>query len=162
MLHLHTSGHEGWAYASHDLTRGERGLWTWETDENLDGVYYGYDVTVDGETRFIADPYAKACGRNGVRSMVVDLARTNPPGWAKDRAPKRQAEDIIYEIHVKDFSCDPSSGVPEAWRGKYKALTLEKTSVGLMGRRPTCLNYLKKQISLLLKLLLAHLCLYFL
>ncbi len=125
--------------------RGERGLWTWETEKNLHGVYYGYDVTVDGETRFIADPYARACGLNGVRSMVVDLEKTNPPGWERDRAPKRQAEDIIYEIHVKDFSCDSSSGVPEAWRGKYKALTLNKTSVGLMGRRPTCVNYLKKQ-----------------
>ena len=145
VLYLHHSGHEGWAYASHDLTCTERGLWTWDTPENLHGVYYGYDVTVDGETRFIADPYARACGRNGVRSMVVDLERTNPPGWERDRAPRRQREDIIYEIHVKDFSCDPSSGVPEAWRGKYKALTLDKTSVGLMGRRPTCLNYLKKQ-----------------
>ena len=77
VLYLHESGHEGWAYASHDLVRGERGLWTWETAQNLHGVYYGFDVTVDGETRFIADPYAKACGRNGVRSMVVDLAKTN-------------------------------------------------------------------------------------
>ena len=145
ILHLHESGHEGWAYESHDMTPGERGIWTWETGENLDGVYYGYDVTVDGETRFIADPYAKACGLNGVRSMVIDLARTNPPGWEKDRAPKRQKEDIICEIHVKDFSWDPDSGVPEKYRGKYKALTLNNTSIGLLGRRPTCLKYLKKQ-----------------
>ena len=144
ILYLHTSGHEGWAYAHHDMVCGERGLWTWDTEQNLDGVYYGYDVTVDGETRFIADPYARACGLNGVRSMVVDLARTNPPGWEKDKAPRRQAEDIIYEIHVKDFSCDPSSGVKDAWRGKFKALTQENTSIGSMGRRPTCLKYLKK------------------
>jgi len=145
VLYLHHSGHEGWAYESHDLARGERGLWTWDTPENLDGVYYGYDVIVDGETRFIADPYARACGLNGVRSMVIDLERTNPPHWQRDRAPKRQSEDIICEIHVKDFSCDASSGVPEIYRGKYKALTLENTTVGLMGRRPTCLKYLKKQ-----------------
>ena len=50
ILYLHTSGHEGWAYEGHDLVRGERGLWSWETEENLHGVYYGYDVTVDGET----------------------------------------------------------------------------------------------------------------
>lgn len=145
ILYLHESGHEGWAYASHDMTPGERGVWTWDTDKNLDGVYYGYDVTVDGETRFIADPYAKACGLNGVRSMVIDLARTNPEGWEKDRAPKRQAEDIIYEIHVKDFSWDSASGVPEQYRGKYKALTLANTTVGGMGRRPTCLKYIKRQ-----------------
>lgn len=145
ILYLHTSGHEGWAYESHDLVRGERGLWTWETEKNLHGIYYGYDVTVDGETRFIADPYAKACGLNGARSMVVDLEKTNPPGWEKDHAPKRASEDIIYEIHIKDFSCDPHSGVKEAYRGKFKALTQSHTVVNGFGRRATCLKYLKKQ-----------------
>ena len=144
-LYLHESGHEGWAYESIDLTRGERGVWTWETKQNLDGVYYGYDVTVDGVTRFVADPYAKACGVNGVRSMVIDLARTNPPGWESDCAPARQAEDFIYEIHVKDFSFDPHSGVPEAWRGKYKALTLADTTVDGKGKHPTCVNHIKRQ-----------------
>ncbi len=145
VLYLHTSGHEGLAYAQYDLMPGERGVWVWETQENLHGVYYGYDVTVDGETRFIADPYAKACGLNGVRSMVVDLARTNPPGWENDRAPARQAEDFIYEIHVKDFSHDPRSGVPQAWRGKYKALTLTDTTLDGAGRHPTCLNHVLRQ-----------------
>ena len=144
-LYLHTSGHEGWAYAAHAMTRGERGLWTWETGENLHGVYYGYDVMVDGVTRFIADPYARACGVNGVRSMVVDLPRTNPPGWARDRAPARGSEDVICEIHVGDFSADPHSGVPEAYRGKYKALTLTDTTLDGKGRHPTCVAYLKRQ-----------------
>jgi len=145
VLYLHESGHEGWAYASMEMTRGERGVWTWETDKNLDGVYYGYDVTANGATRFIADPYARACGLNGVRSMVIDLARTNPPGWEDDRAPERQSEDVIYEIHVKDFSWDPASGVPEAWRGKYKALTLADTTAGGKGRFPTCVNHIRRQ-----------------
>lgn len=144
-LYLHHSGHEGWAYAAHELVRGERGLWTWETGENLHGVYYGYDVMVDGVTRFIADPYARACGVNGVRSMVVDLPRTNPPGWARDRAPARGSEDVICEIHVGDFSADPHSGVPEAYRGKYKALTLTDTTLDGKGRHPTCVAYLKRQ-----------------
>ncbi|MGN0772939.1 MAG: type I pullulanase [Candidatus Ventricola sp.] len=144
-LYLHTSGHEGWAYASHAMTRGERGVWSFETQENLDGVYYGYDVTVDGATRFIADPYARACGLNGVRSMVVDLSRTDPPGWADDRAPARGSEDVICEIHVGDFSADPHSGVPEAYRGKYKALTLADTTLDGKGRHPTCVAYLRQQ-----------------
>jgi len=144
-LYLHKSGHEGWAYEHIDMTRGERGVWTWETKQNLDGVYYGYDVTANGATRFIADPYAKACGVNGVRSMVIDLRRTDPPGWESDRAPERQSEDVICEIHVKDFSYDPHSGVPEMYRGKYKALTLCNTTVDGRGRRPTCVNHVKTQ-----------------
>ena len=145
VLYLHESGHEGWAYAAHELVRGERGRWTWETAENLDGVYYGYDVTVDGVTRFIADPYARACGLNGVRSMVVDLSATNPPGWENDRAPARQAEDVIAEIHIKDFSWDAHSGVPQAMRGKYKALTLTQTTLDGRGKHPTCVAYLLAQ-----------------
>ncbi|MGN0996019.1 MAG: type I pullulanase, partial [Candidatus Ventricola sp.] len=126
------------------LWKGEHGLWVYETERCLHGVYYDYDVTVDGVTRTTPDPWARACGINGWRSMAVDLSRTNPPGWAQDRAPARQAEDIIYELHVKDFSWDPSSGVPEAYRGRYKALTLADTSVGGGRRRPTCLAYLRR------------------
>ena len=88
------------------LTLGERGLWRYETEDNLDGTYYEYDVTVDGTTRRTADPYAKACGVNGIRSMVLDLNRTNPVGWKSDKAPAHESEDIIYELHVKDFSWD--------------------------------------------------------
>lgn len=126
------------------MQRGERGVWRYETARNLDGTYYDFDVTVDGVMRTAGDPYARACGANGWRSMVIDLARTNPPGWEDDRAPQRQPEDVIYEIHVKDFTWDESSGVPAEYRGKYKALTLEKTSIGGAGRRPTGVAYLKK------------------
>ena len=45
------------------------------------------EVTVDGTARTTADPYAKACGVNGWRSMVIDLPATDPEGWQKDKAP---------------------------------------------------------------------------
>ena len=143
-LRLYADGCAWEPFERQSLWKGERGLWAYETDRCLDGVYYDYLVTVDGVVRETGDPYARACGVNGWRSMVIDLARTDPPGWAEDRAPARQAEDIIYELHVKEFSWDAASGVPEAWRGKYKALTLEHTSIGGGGRRPTCLAYLRR------------------
>ena len=142
-LNLYHNGHDGWPYASVPMERGARGVWKHDSVYNLDGTYYDYDVTCGGETRRTGDPYARACGLNGFRSMAIDLERTNPPGWESDRAPARQSEDIIYEIHVKDFSCDASSGVPARLRGKYGALTLGHTSVGLMGRRRTCLAHVK-------------------
>src|SRR5699024_3367991 len=88
-------------------------------------------------------PWAVACGRDGARSMVVDLRRTDPEGWAADRAPARSPEDIIYETHVKDFSWDPASGVPAEYRGRYKAFTLNGTTLNGDGLHPTCLYYLK-------------------
>ena len=122
----------------------EEGLWVCAVPKNLDGVYYDYLVTVDGETRSTADPYARACGLNGGRSMVIDLSRTDPEGWEEDKAPPLPPETVIYEIHVKDFSWDPSSGVPEAFRGKFKALCLEDTTLNGDGEHPTCLSYLKE------------------
>ena len=51
-----------------------------------------------------------------------------------------QEEQIIYELHIKDFSYDVKSGVPEEYRGKYKAFTVSGTN----GEYPTCMEYLKR------------------
>ena len=73
----------------------------------------------------------------------MDLSRTDPEGWESDRAPERQEEQIIYELHVKEFSWDASGGFPEAYRGKYKAFTCGDTTLYGDGVHPTGLNYLK-------------------
>lgn len=123
-----------------ELAPQEKGIWMWETTECLHGMYYDYAVDRDGETTTMADPYAIACGCNGVRSMVVDLSRTNPEGFENDKAPVPQSETVIYELHIKDFSYDPDSGIPEEYRGKYKAFTVQ----GANGNYPTCVEYLKE------------------
>lgn len=124
------------------MQRLEKGVWEYHFPENLHGTYYDYQIEREGETLFTADPYARACNCNGARSMVVDLKRTDPEGWEKDEAPVLGTEQIIYELHVKDFSYDQASGVPEQYRGKYKAFTLEGTTLNQDGIHPTCLDYL--------------------
>lgn len=143
-LNLYDNGSRGEPFDRIPLWRGERGLWRAEDVRNLDGAYYDYDVTVDGVTRRTGDPYARACGLNGWRSMVIDLARTNPPGWESDRAPARAEEDVIAEVHVGDFSADPSSGVTPAHRGKYLAFCEADTTLGGDGVHPTGVAYLKR------------------
>ncbi len=143
-LSLYTDGAYGAPFETAAMKKGERGVWTYETKRNLDGVYYDYLVTAQRATRRTADPYARACGLNGSRSMVIDLARTNPEGWENDSSPARQAEDVIYEMHVKDFSWDPASGVPFHLRGKFGALTLTGTTLNGEGRMPTCVDYVKR------------------
>lgn len=125
------------------LEREKKGTWVYSTTRDLDGWYYDYEVTVDGVTRGTQDPYAKACGVNGQRSMVIDLARTDPEGWKEDRAPAPAPEQVIYELHVKDFSWDAAGGFPEADRGKYTALCREGTTLNCDGIHPTGLDYLK-------------------
>ncbi len=111
---------------------------------DLEGVYYTYVVTNDGRAVETADPYSKACGVNGARSMVVDLGRTDPDGWQADGHPSGiEAHPVIYELHIKDFSHDIHSGVSEEHRGKYLAFTEEDTSLDGRGDFPTCLAYLK-------------------
>lgn len=143
-LHLYDNGTFGGLLETVLLPRGEKGVWTYETLRNLDGVYYDFDVTVDGIRRRTADPYARACGLNGNRSMVLDLRRTDPKGWSEDKAPARQPEDIIYEIHVKDFSWDPAGGADSHSRGKYLALCRADTTLNGDGVHPTGVNYLKR------------------
>ena len=44
---------------------GEKGVWKYETSEDLHGVYYDYEVVIDGERNRTGDPYAKGAGING-------------------------------------------------------------------------------------------------
>ncbi len=143
VLRLYRAGMGDCLLLSRQMTPEERGLWTWETEENLDGIYYDYLVTAGDRTRRTADPYARACGRNGDRSMVIDLRRTDPAGWEQDAPPARGPETVIYEVHMKDFSWDPHSGVRPEYRGKYKALCQSETTLDGAGERPTCLSYLR-------------------
>ena len=144
-LSLYAEGTGGGPLLTVDLARGGRGVWEAVVEGDLDGRYYDFAVTdCEGVTRRTADPWARACGRDGARSMVIDLRRTNPAGWAEDAPPARGPEDIIWEVHVKDFSHDARSGVPAALRGKFKALTLTGTTLDGDGVHPTCLDYLKR------------------
>lgn len=144
ILNLYHAGNGEKAYRQIPMEAREKGVWSWETDEELHGVYYDYLITRDGEKVLTADPYAKACGVNGLRSMVVNLKKTDPEGWEKDQSPEEGEERIVYELHVKEFSWDKSGGFPEEYRGKYKAFTCKHTTLNNDGIHPTGLDYLKE------------------
>ena len=123
------------------------GVWSVTINGDLLNKYYTYSVTHGKTTKETADVYAKACGVNGQRSMVVDLSTTNPEGWENDKhvLVKNQTDASVWEISVADFSSSESSGVSEANRGKYLAFTEEGTTVnGVQGASSTCVDYLKK------------------
>ena len=79
-LNLYQTGDGGDAYEQIPMKKEEKGVWSWESKEELHGVYYDYLITRNGEEVRSADPYAKACGVNGLRSMAVNLKKTNPNG----------------------------------------------------------------------------------
>ena len=122
-LRLYRSGTSR-AWLRKELKACDRGVWALEFPESLHGMYYDYLVRINGKARRTADPYATGCSCNGGRSMVVDLRQTDPEGFGEDAPPGESGERIIYELHIKDFSYDEDSGVPEEYRGKYKAFTM--------------------------------------
>ncbi|MBF1014726.1 MAG: type I pullulanase [Lachnospiraceae bacterium] len=143
-LRLYDNGSTGEAEAIIPMKLCDRGVWEYAVNENLSGKYYDFALKIKGKTNISTDPYAKACGVNGKRSMIIDLNTTNPNGWAEDKAPAKGAEDIIYELHVKEFSYDKNAGFPENVRGKYKAFTVDNTTLRNEGKLPTGLNYIKE------------------
>ena len=142
---LYHKGDGGAVLGTEPLVRGAHGVWSIWLPGEQHGRYYTFAVTVDGVTRETGDPYARAAGVNGVRSMIVDLARTAPSGWERDVRPNiPPAQRAVWEVSVRDFSQDAASGVRPAWRGKYMAFTQQGTTLHGDGIHPTCLNYLKR------------------
>ena len=142
---LYHKGDGGAVLGTEPLVRGAHGVWSIWLPGEQHGRYYTFAVTVNGITRETGDPYARAVGVNGVRSMIVDLARTAPSGWERDVRPAiPPAQRAVWEVSVRDFSQDAASGVRPAWRGKYMAFTQQGTTLHGNGIHPTCLNYLKR------------------
>ncbi len=106
-----------------EMTKGERGVWSYTADCGH-GTYYDYTVTTSVGTQTAPDPYARAAGVNGDRSMVVDLSRTDPENWDADKdfstGIKSYSDAVVWEVHVRDFSNKIESS---KYKGKYLAFT---------------------------------------
>ncbi len=105
------------------LSRTERGLWETTLAGDLHGTYYQLRFTHHQQATAVPDIHAYAASADSLRSMVIDLDRTDPEGF-RDHAPPTLAsmvDEIIYEVHVRDFSVADKS-VPAASRGKYPGL----------------------------------------
>ncbi|QVL53775.1 MAG: glycogen-debranching protein [Cyanobium sp. M30B3] len=106
------------------------------------GQLYGYRLPSDPDC-LLLDPYALAVavpqgygrqrgqrrqgapGAGGgwagaIKSVVADPSRYD---WQGDRPLRRPArETVIYELHLRGFTADPSSGVPRERAGTYAGL----------------------------------------
>ena len=127
-LCLYSDGYEGKQLSEFWMVTSQDGAWQKQVKGDLHGVYYTYKVAYGEVIHEVIDPYAKACGANGIRGMIVDLNKTNPQGWKEDTYVKleEKTDAIIYELHTRDFSIHPDSGINS--RGKYLAFTEENTT----------------------------------
>lgn len=113
------------------MTLGEKGVWSYTENANLHGKYYTYSVTNNGVTTETMDPYAKGCGVNGLRGLVVDFAQINPEGFEYGKRAdniEKRTDAIIYEMHVRDYTKNVETwGGTAANAGKYLGLTEKGT-----------------------------------
>lgn len=117
-LRLYKSGQGGKPVKTIKMQAIGNDRWEATVKGNLAGMFYTFDIG-KGEC---PGTFAKAVGVNGNRGAILNMADTNPEGWADDRRPAlaSPADQIIYELHMRDFSVSPTSGMKH--QGKYLAL----------------------------------------
>ncbi|MDR6723511.1 type I pullulanase [Paenibacillus amylolyticus] len=98
----------------------------WHVEMSGDWCSYRYMIQTtfgDGRREIAVDPYARAVTMNGEMGVIVRLEHTDPEGWKEDVRPELASpvDAVLYELHVRDFSIHPSSGMK--YRGKYLAFT---------------------------------------
>ena len=127
-LVLYTSGDGDNKIEEIPMQKCAKGIWKISVERDLKGIYYTYKVNSRKETKEVMDPYAKACGINGKRGMIIDLSETNPVGWENQKnIPLNNPTDaIIYELHVRDLSVDVHGNMKH--KGKYLAFTETETT----------------------------------
>ena len=126
-VHIYTQATGGERIQTVKMKRTGRDLWTADIKGDLKGKFYTFQVQT-GKQPMAETPgvFAKAVGVNGKRAAIIDMADTNPEGWCCDERPLTLSPTdlVIYEMHHRDFSVDPSSGLVN--KGKYLALTEPK------------------------------------
>lgn len=125
MVNLYNDGRYGKPFRQIEMKKDEStGVWHASVARSLYGKYYTFQIKWDGKWKSeTPGVWAKAVGVNGSRAAIIDLQKTNPRGWERDKGPevKNFSDVIIYEMHHRDLSMHPSSGV--ANKGKFLALT---------------------------------------
>ncbi|MFD9127604.1 alpha-amylase family glycosyl hydrolase [Kitasatospora sp. NPDC059571] len=88
----------------------------------------GYHFSVGGAA--VRDPYAQMVSPGTTQGIVVDTASILPTGgsWAPRPALANREDAVVYELSVRDFTIDPSSGVDAAKRGKFLGLVQTGTT----------------------------------
>lgn len=142
-LRLYDAGNGGAAINTISMVKSINGTWLAVVDKNLKNKYYTFQVLQDGKWLLeCPDIYAKAVGVNGTRGMIADMAATNPAGWQNDQKPalKNFTDIVLYELHIRDISISPNSGI----NSKGKFLGLAETGAKSPDGEPTGLDHIKQ------------------
>ncbi len=146
-LRTYGTGTGGAPTAEYAMQKAEGGTWKYQLPADAKG-FYTVQATINGKARAeVADPYAHAVGINGQRGALLDPATVSPAQWAQDKRPAlAQPTDIVIgEVHVRDLSMAPNSGIQQ--KGKFLGFTEAGTK---------CPNGVKTGLDHLVELGLTH------
>ncbi len=123
------------------MTPRPRGVWETVLEEPLPNRFYMFRVRHRGPEgeRILecSDPWARCVVDSHGRGIIV------PPTPAVERGPAFDpAEAIIYELHVRDMTIDPHSGVGAP--GKYIGLAETGTTLDGRGTVATALDHIRE------------------
>ncbi|MBU1095760.1 MAG: pullulanase [Ignavibacteriae bacterium HGW-Ignavibacteriae-2] len=123
------------------LTNDKLGVWEIQLPNDYTGKYYGFKIKSKVEEKLedlplCVDPYAKAVASyttyNNPRKSIV---YSDNYDWQGDTWIQRDWRDlIIYEMHIRDMSADPTSGASQP--GTYGGLIEDGITGGI--------NYIEK------------------
>ena len=126
-VNIYKEGVGGSVVKTVKMKRTGNDLWTASIKGDLKGKFYTFQVETKGKVmNETPGVFAKAVGVNGRRAAIIDMQETNPEGWCCDQRPltKQPTDLVIYEMHHRDFSVSPTSGLEH--KGKFLALTEPK------------------------------------
>ncbi|MGO4940426.1 pullulanase [Fundicoccus sp. Sow4_D5] len=105
------------------MTKEDRGVWRLELNEettdltDLTGYYYHLEIVRGDETVLALDPYAKSLAawdnltaeHNIAKAAIINPSTIGPElDYADIPGYEKREDAIIYEVHVRDFTSDPS------------------------------------------------------
>lgn len=117
-------------YQEYEMSKGEKGVFRADVSGNLEGKYYTYVVmNASFKNKEVVDPYAKGCGVNGLRGMIVDFSKTNPDGWNElSPLPLDRKSLVVYETHVADLTSSSTWNGSEMNRKKFAGMVEKGTT----------------------------------
>lgn len=115
----------------------DSGMWTIVGEPSWKNKAYRFvvDVYVPSEgtvvSNVVTDPYSLGLAVGSTHSVFLDMKDPDlaPAQWSAMSIPSvpRAVDQMIYELHVRDFSISDSS-VPEDMRGTYMAFTQSESA----------------------------------
>ncbi|MGI8601663.1 MAG: type I pullulanase [Verrucomicrobiales bacterium] len=108
------------------------GLWETVLFGDWEAKFYLFRFAGPGhdDTAEVIDPWAVNTVDSSRRARLTDLRQTDPRSWAHGKAGPVLAsptDAVIYELHVRDFTISPTSGVSR--RGGYLGWCEERTTL---------------------------------